>query len=123
MSRWVRFFLVLIIGFGIGLLYGWLIDPVEYVDTFPETLREDYKADYILMVAEAYQFERDIDLAVERLSFLGFVPPESLVQEAMYFAIQSGYSPVDLGILRNLSDGLSKEAFQVDDVPVEDSQP
>ena len=109
MSRWVRFFLVLIIGFAIGLLYGWVIDPVEYVDTFPETLREDYKADYVLMVAEAYQIERDIDVAVERLAFLGFVPPNNLVEDAMYFAVQSGYSPQDLGLLRNLSDALSRE--------------
>lgn len=109
MSRWVRFFLVLIIGFAIGLLYGWVIDPVEYVDTFPETLREDYKADYVLMVAEAYQVERDIDAAVERLAFLGFVPPNDLVEEAMYFAVQSGYSPQDLGLLRNLGDALLRE--------------
>ena len=123
MSRWVRFFLVLIIGFGIGLLYGWVIDPVEYVDTFPETLREDYKTDYVLMVAETYQVERDIDLAVERLSYLGFIPPESLLEEAMFFAVKSGYSPEDLGLLRNLSDGLSKEAFQVEGVIEGGSQP
>ena len=123
MSRWVRFFLVLIIGFGIGLLYGWVIDPVEYVDTFPETLREDYKTDYVLMVAETYQVERDIDLAVERLSYLGFIPPESLVEEAMFFAVQSGYSPGDLGLLRNLSDGLSEEGFQVEGLIEGGSQP
>jgi hypothetical protein len=109
MSRWLRFFIILIICFGIGLLYGWIIDPVDYVDTFPETLRNDYKADYILMVAEAYQVERDIDQAVERLAFLGFTPPESLVENAMYFAVQSGYSPTDLGLLRTLSDALLVE--------------
>lgn len=109
MSRWIRFFIVLIIGFGVGLLYGWVIDPVEYVDTFPETLREDYKADYVLMVAEAYQAEQDIDLAKERLAFLGYIPPESLVEEAMFFAVQSGYTPADLGLLRTLSDDLQAE--------------
>jgi len=107
MSRWIRFFIVLIIGFGIGLLYGWVISPVEYVDTFPETLREDYKTDYVLMVAEAYQTERDITLAIERLAFLDFTPPASLVENAMYFAVQSGYTPSDLGLLRNLSDVLN----------------
>ena len=123
MSRWVRFFLVLIIGFGIGLLYGWVIDPVEYVDTFPETLREDYKTDYVLMVAEIYQVERDIDLAVERLSYLGFIPPVSLLEDAMFFAIQSGYSPEDLSRLRNLSDGLSEDGLQVEGLIDGDSQP
>jgi hypothetical protein len=115
MSRWVRFFLVLIRGFAIGLLYGWIIDPVEYVDTFPETLRKDYRADYVLMVAEVYQVERDIDYAVEQLSFLGFVPPDKLVEEAMFFAVQSGYTPQDLGLLRNLADALARGALPVED--------
>lgn len=111
MSRWFRFFIVLIIGFGIGLLYGWVISPVEYVDTFPETLRDDYKADYVLMVAEIFQAEGDINLAVERLAFLGFTSPQTLVEQAMYAAIQSGYAPADLGLLRNLSDALLSESF------------
>jgi len=106
MSRWLRFFIFLIIGFGIGLLYGWVIDPVEYVDTFPESLREDYKADYVLMVAETYQVEGDTNLAMERLAFLGFSPPQNLVEQAMVFAVQSNYAPSDLGLLRNLSDAL-----------------
>jgi len=109
MSRWVRFFVVLFIGFGIGLLYGWFVDPVDYVDTFPDTLREDYKADYVLMVAEAYQFEQDIDLAIERLAYLSPTPPVSLVENAMFFAVQSGYTPADLGLLRNFSDALLPE--------------
>ncbi len=106
MSRWTRFFIVLIVGFGLGLLYGWVIDPVEYVDTGPESLRNDFRADYVLMVAEAYQVERDVNLAVGRLTFLGSGTPAEKVEQAMFFAVQSGYSPVDLGILRTLSDAL-----------------
>jgi len=109
MSRWARFFIILVVGFGLGLLYGWVISPVEYVDTLPETLREDFKADYILMVAEAYQAERDLNLAQERLAFLGSTSPESKVEQAMFFAVQSGYSPTDLGLLRTLSDALQTE--------------
>jgi hypothetical protein len=109
MSRWVRFFIVLIIGFGIGLLYGWVIDPVGYVDTFPEALREDYKTDYVLMVAEAYQVDRDINVAIGRLAFLGAAPPENLVDSAMYFGVQKGYTASDLGLLRILSDALQAE--------------
>ena len=109
MARWIRFFLVLIVSFGIGLLYGWVIDPVEYVDTFPEALREDYKTDYVLMVAETYQVDRDINLAAKNLAFLGGVPVENLVESALNFAVQSGYSSADLGLLRVLSDGLQAE--------------
>lgn len=106
MSRWIRFLIVLGIGFGIGLAYGWLIDPVEYVDTLPESMRDDYKTDYVLMVAEAYHAERDSSLARERLSFLGNASPLSMIEQAMFFAVQSGYEPADLGLLRDLSDAL-----------------
>ena len=110
MSRWIRFLIVLGIGFGIGLLYGWLIDPVEYVDTQPQSLRNDYKTDYVLMVAEAYQAERDVSLARERLRFLGETSPTSVIEEAMFFAVQSEYAPADLGLLRDLSDALGTGA-------------
>jgi hypothetical protein len=106
MSRWVRFFIVLVIGFGVGLLYGWVIDPVEYVDTLPESMREDYKTDYVLMVAEEYQSTRDIAIARERLFFLGDSSPDNITEGAMIFAVQNGYTPTDLGLLRDLSDAL-----------------
>lgn len=106
MSRWFRFLIAVAVGFGLGLLYGWVISPVEYVDTTPETLRADYRADYVLMVAEAYHAERDTNLAMERLTFLGFSPPLKLVEEAMAYAVQKGFAPADLGLLRALNDAL-----------------
>ena len=106
MSRWTRFFFVLIIGVGVGLLYGWVISPVEYVDTMPESLRDDYKTDYVLMVAEAYPAEKDLALAVQRLTFLGATSPESIAQLAMDDAVQKDYAPSDLGLLRDLGDAL-----------------
>ena len=53
--RWLAFLVAIGIGLGLGLYYGWVVSPVAYVDTAPNTLRPDYKADYVLMVAEAYQ--------------------------------------------------------------------
>ena len=43
------------LGIGLGLLYGWVIDPADFFDLTPDTLRADYKADYVLMTAEAYR--------------------------------------------------------------------
>ena len=63
MKKWLWVTLALAAGIGLGLLYGWVIDPVDFVDLTPETLRADYRADYILMVAEAYDSEHDLDLA------------------------------------------------------------
>lgn len=73
------------IGVGFGLLYGWVIEPVKYVDTAPDSLRLDYKTDYVLMVAEAYQVERDLNLAVQRLTLLGGNPLDT-VNAALDFA-------------------------------------
>jgi hypothetical protein len=84
-SRWIRFFIMIAIGIGIGLVYGWIIEPVQYVDTAPASLRLDYKTDYVLMVAEAYQVEQDLNLAVQRLSLLGGTPGDT-VNAALTFA-------------------------------------
>lgn len=112
MARWFRFFIVLLLGSGIGLLYGWVIDPVEFIDTSPKSLREDYKTDYVLMVAEVYQVEQELTLVFDRLSFLGDLDPEIYVENALYFAVQSGYSPSDLRLLRGLNDVITKNSAE-----------
>jgi len=107
MSRWIRFFIIIIVGIGLGLLYGWLIDPVEFVDTTPTTLRTDYKADYVLMIAEIYSVDRDAEMAVVRLTYLEDPSPVDSVQNALIFAVDAGYGSEDLRILRDLSDALA----------------
>jgi len=67
-SRWVFILLALILGAGLGLAYGWYVDPVDFFDLTPDTLRADYKADYVLMTAEAYSVEQDPGLAARRLA-------------------------------------------------------
>ena len=36
MSRWVKFFLVIAVGLAAGMFYGWVVNPVEYIDIAPE---------------------------------------------------------------------------------------
>ncbi len=69
----------LVLGMAAGLLYGWVISPVQYVDTAPASLRADYKAEYALMVAEAYAREGDLDRARATLSTLGLPAPADYV--------------------------------------------
>jgi hypothetical protein len=83
MKRWLLFFLVIGVGIAAGLLYGWVVSPVKYVDTSPETLRQDYKTDYVLMVAEAFQTERDTSLALQRLALIRSNPQQDVVQQAI----------------------------------------
>src|SRR3989304_4467866 len=58
-----------------GLYFGWVVSPVEYVDTAPFSLHQSYKDDYILMVAAAYSGDGDLDAARARLTALGFGAP------------------------------------------------
>lgn len=108
MSRWLLFLIAIGIGVAVGLTYGWVINPVEYVDTTPNSLREDYKADYVLMVAEAYAAEKDPALAARRLALLGDTPPVEIVRQVMIYAtqVQPGYAEADLDLMSRLASAL-----------------
>ena len=102
MSRWMRFFLAIVLGAAGGLFYGWVVNPVEYIDTTPDTLRIDYKSDYILMVAEAYNADKELALAARRLGLLGDTAPVEMVREAVLFAEREGYTDADVALMRQL---------------------
>jgi hypothetical protein len=106
MARWIRFLIAILVGLAIGLAYGWLISPVRYIDTSPNTLRIDYKTDYVLMVAEAYQSEKDLDQAIQRLGLLGTTPPGELVAQTIQFAQKAGYTEADVTRMQALMSAL-----------------
>jgi hypothetical protein len=106
MSRWTRFILAILVGVLAGLFYGWYVSPVEYVDTTLESLRVDYKSDYVLMVAEAFNVEKDPSMAARRLARLGPESPNELVREAILFAEDQGYTDADVALMRSLGSAL-----------------
>jgi hypothetical protein len=107
MLRYIFFIFAIILGVALGVFYGREVNPVELVDAAPDTLRVDYQADYILMVAEVYDSERDAALAARQLALLGSRPPAELVNEALSFALDAGYQPEDLVLMRDLGDALA----------------
>ena len=106
MSRWSKFLIALFLGAMAGLFYGWVLNPVEYVDIAPDSLRVDYKTDYVLMVAESYQVDHDMGLAVRRLARLGSSAPRDIVANALNYALQHEYTPPDLSLFQRLSEDL-----------------
>lgn len=110
MSRWILPLLALVIGISLGLYYGWVVSPVQYVDTAPDTLRADYRADYVLMVAETYQMEMDPDLAVRRLAVLGSQAPGEIASQSLDYAREIGYSADDLALMQKLT--IAMQAWQ-----------
>ncbi|GAB4449045.1 MAG: hypothetical protein OHK0041_10020 [Anaerolineales bacterium] len=100
--RWFLILLAFLIGAGAGLAYGWLIAPVEFFDLPPDTLRADYKSDYVLMTAEAYRLEQDPGAAARRLAIFGAQPPYSIAAEALDYARANGFSDADIALLQEL---------------------
>jgi hypothetical protein len=106
LSRWIKFLIVIAIGASVGLYYSWVINPTQVENTTPDSLRLDYRSDYVLMVAEIYQLEKDPGSAAERLAPLGPDPAPQVVQQAIIFAEQSGYPALDINLLVQLRDAL-----------------
>ena len=100
--RWVLILLALVLGTGIGLAYGWYVDPVDYFDLTPDTLRADYKADYVLMAAEAYKAEQDPGLAARRLALFGTKSPSAIAAEGLTYARDNGFSDADIARMQEL---------------------
>lgn len=101
-NRSIFIILALVAGLGIGIAYGWYIDPVDYFDLPPESLRADYKADYVLMTAEAYQVEQDPGLAARRLAIFGTKSPSAIAADGLAYARANGFSDSDITLMQEL---------------------
>jgi hypothetical protein len=101
-NRWIHIVLALIVGVGVGLAYGWVIDPVEFFDLTPDTLRADFKADYVLMIAETYRVEQDPGLAARRLAFFGSQSPSSIAADGLAYARAFGFADSDIALIQEL---------------------
>jgi hypothetical protein len=113
-GRLFGFILMIAIGLAVGLLYGWVINPPEVKNTTLASLRKDYQADYVLMVAEAYLVNQDVGSAVKMLSNLGSSAPLEPVQKALLTAQEIGYSIQDLQLIANLERGLRQVTAPVE---------
>lgn len=100
--HWIFIIIAFIAGIGMGLAYGWYIDPVDYFDLTPDTLRADYKADYVLMIAEAYRVEQDPGLAARRLAVFGTRSPSSIASEGLAYARANGFAESDIVLIQEL---------------------
>jgi hypothetical protein len=101
-TRWILPLIALLAGIAIGITYGWYIDPVDYFDLPPDTLRADFKADYVLMTAEAYRIEKDPGLAARRLAFLGTKSAYAIAAEGLAYARAHGFTDTEIALLQEL---------------------
>lgn len=103
MARRVIFAVVFVISLLGGLLFGWVIKPGMQMQNPISSLREDFKTDYVLMVAEVYNHDADLDAAAARLEVLDKSSPTRATLVATAFARKVGYSINDLDLLMALA--------------------
>ncbi|MGA7194735.1 MAG: hypothetical protein WBW94_13995 [Anaerolineales bacterium] len=76
---------VLAIGIILGLLYAWMVAPVRYINTSPNTLRTDFKDQYRMLIAASYASTHDLARAKSRLELLGDSDPiQALTAQAQH---------------------------------------
>lgn len=110
MNRYTLFGITILLGFLASVYYGWAVRPVTAHNAEPHLLRDDFRADYALMVAEAFLADGDEERAIAALGFLGEegepYNPYALISDAMLFGTENGFSPEDLALLQTLQQAL-----------------
>ena len=116
-SKIITVIIMLAIGIGLGLAYGWILEPVEYTDVTPNVLREDYRVDFVLMTAEAYQNDFDAQAAARRIALLGSAPPADIVSSALNYASLNGFTQDEITALQGLLTAMQTYQPEVETSP------
>jgi len=107
-----RFFISLLTGvvLGIiaGLVYGWVISPIEYTNGPVTALRQDYIEDYTVMVAEGYVADQNVGGAFERLRLLQTENIPLHVQTITETYISNSRNIADIQALVALSEAMGR---------------
>ena len=96
-------------GMGLGLWYGWVLDPVEYRDTDVSHLASVYRDEYVLMVAETFMLDGDLDAARARLALLAVPDLPGRVADQAQAALARNASQLDVQALARLAAALGAE--------------
>jgi hypothetical protein len=97
-----------VVGILLGLVGGWRVWPVSYTNTTPDTLRQDYRDDYVVMVATAYSITEDLPEARARLQLLDPQTPGEAVVDVAERIIAAQGSPEDITALARLAQALGQ---------------
>jgi hypothetical protein len=74
-EAWIATALAFVLGLIVGwLLLGYLIFPVSFTNVRPSDLDQSFQKDWILMAADSFSVNHDLNLARDRLRW--FTPPE-----------------------------------------------
>ncbi len=101
--RLFPFFLGALIGIAAGLFYSWTINPVEYVDAAPASLRASFKEDYLSLIAASYDYSSDLQRARARLADLQLEDPASALSRLAQNRLAAGRPQAEVLALAQLA--------------------
>ena len=100
----------LALGLAAGLGYAWGVNPVSYTDTSPASLRDDFRADYLTLVASAYDATGDLPRARARLALFAYADPSPLLAALAQQRLGQGWPEAEARALARLSADLQAQA-------------
>jgi len=122
LRRWLTWMAAgLAAGIALGVAIGWWLWPVAYTNNAPDVLRQDYRDEYILMTAAAYDVDGRLDRARERLTLLHPQEPAAPVIELAKRLIEAGGSAEDIARLARMAWALGATAPEL--TPYLEGQP
>jgi hypothetical protein len=107
-KRQIGFMIAILVGLFGGLVIGWLLIKTPVQNASLSSLRGDYQADYVLMVAEKFSTDQDNLSAAALLRDLSPTDPVGSVKQALILGQQLGYSERELQLITLLESGLGK---------------
>jgi hypothetical protein len=106
-SGWFPVVIGIALGLAGGLYYAWIVNPVEYVDTAPNSLRADFKADYLALIASAYAGTNDLARARARLALFSELDPSTELAALAQQRLAAGFGEVEAAALARLAADLA----------------
>jgi len=92
-------------GLVLGLTWGYVIDPVKFVDATPSYLRADLQEDYLRMAIDSYRLNPDPNLAVQRWKNLGIGAQQAF---SNIQANPQSNDPAVLAVIKNYGELITK---------------
>ncbi|MCJ7552061.1 MAG: hypothetical protein MUQ30_20510 [Anaerolineae bacterium] len=102
MKRLLFFLGGIVLGVGIAVLIGWVLFPLQQQDVSPNSMRGDYRAEYVRLVAIAYRADGDLAVAERRLRELDGTPFTTPLVDLTEVWIDAGRSPEFIAPLAEL---------------------